>query len=258
MILNLRDLSYLKTEDGYSIRPGMLIRSSRLSDISEDDEAWLRSIPVTKVVDFRSRYEVQEDPDKDIGAQRIYLAISEGGEGIAVERDTAAQDALIPLIKESIKNPEVSMEFMLEEYMRMISGDKQRSLYRRFVDEAMSNDSGATLWHCTAGKDRAGIASIIIEASLGVSLEDIKADYLETNKHIQPMSDMMLEYYSSVAPVEQIRKAIEDFFLIRPEYFTAVIEEIEDRWGGIDGWLRNGFGIGDKMRSEMREKFLVL
>ena len=37
------------------------------------------------------------------------------------------------------------------------------------------------LFHCTAGKDRTGVAAALILKALGVSREDIVEDYLLTN-----------------------------------------------------------------------------
>ena len=54
----------------------------------------------------------------------------------------------------------------------------------------METKEGSTLWHCSLGKDRAGMAAVIVEKILGVSDEDILADYMETNNHMDPTVDM--------------------------------------------------------------------
>ena len=71
------------------------------------------------------------------------------------------------------------MELM---YRRFVSDPFAIAQYTRFVDEIIeSAERGeAVLWHCTAGKDRAGFVSAVIEALMGASADEITADYMVT------------------------------------------------------------------------------
>ncbi|UKI49286.1 MAG: tyrosine-protein phosphatase [Clostridium sp.] len=40
------------------------------------------------------------------------------------------------------------------------------------------------LWHCSAGKDRAGIATMYVLLALGVEKEEIINNYLKTNEYL--------------------------------------------------------------------------
>jgi protein-tyrosine phosphatase len=56
--------------------------------------------------------------------------------------------------------------------------DKVVSIMRQNVDNGI-----CTLCHCTAGKDRTGIASMALLKSYGVSDEEIIKDYMRTNRN---------------------------------------------------------------------------
>lgn len=44
----------------------------------------------------------------------------------------------------------------------------------------LSEHEGPYLVHCNEGKDRAGFASMVIEALMGASVEDIRNDYMQS------------------------------------------------------------------------------
>ena len=62
--LNVRDLGGLPLKNGRCMKVGKLIRSGRLSDLSESDKRLLHEIwNVTTIVDLRNDQEVTEHPD---------------------------------------------------------------------------------------------------------------------------------------------------------------------------------------------------
>ena len=68
---------------------------------------------------------------------------------------------------------------------RAFAGDYAVKGYAEFVRLLLQGNKKAMLWHCTAGKDRAGTAAVIIEEILGIPREVIIADYLTTNEHLK-------------------------------------------------------------------------
>ena len=60
---------------------------------------------------------------------------------------------------------------------RKFVGDYCVSRYSRFVQILLEDHDKAVLWHCSAGKDRAGVGAVIIEEILGVPRETIISDY---------------------------------------------------------------------------------
>jgi protein-tyrosine phosphatase len=70
-------------------------------------------------------------------------------------------------------------------YMDMVTDEYSRSQLDKVVEALRTNaDKGiTTLFHCTAGKDRTGIASMALLKSYGVGNEEIIRDYMRTNRN---------------------------------------------------------------------------
>ncbi|MBQ1240293.1 MAG: tyrosine-protein phosphatase, partial [Lachnospiraceae bacterium] len=65
--LNVRDLGGLPLKNGRRMKVGKLIRSGRLSDLSERDKRLLHETwNVTTIVDLRNDQEISEHPDVDL------------------------------------------------------------------------------------------------------------------------------------------------------------------------------------------------
>ena len=71
---------------------------------------------------------------------------------------------------------------MSDIYKMMIKEEFCRKQIAQAVNEVMTTENGAVLWHCTEGKDRCGLLSATILFLLDVSEDDVMEDYLKTNK----------------------------------------------------------------------------
>ncbi len=61
---NFRDLGGYKTKDGRRVKWGLVFRSGKCNSLTEDDLAYLATIPLKTVIDFRSSSEQEAEPDK--------------------------------------------------------------------------------------------------------------------------------------------------------------------------------------------------
>jgi protein-tyrosine phosphatase len=109
------------------------------------------------------------------------------------------------------------------------------------------------LWHCTAGKDRTGMAAFILLAALGVDTQTIYADYLETNEHLAEHVDNIVAAIPDPIEAEVIRS----FWIAKESYLDAALDEMRVRYGSVEGYLRDGLGIDDEKLSALKEALLV-
>ena len=61
---NTRELGGYKTEDGRSLKWGVLYRSDKLSELTDADQEYLLQLGIKRVIDFRSSEEKQNEPDQ--------------------------------------------------------------------------------------------------------------------------------------------------------------------------------------------------
>jgi protein-tyrosine phosphatase len=105
-----------------------------------------------------------------------------------------------------------------------------------------------TVFHCTAGKDRTGLAAALFLHILGASREQILDDYLLTNQRLRPptVSGGKLD-----PVVVQVLRGVELDFL------QAAYDAIDADHGSIDRFLDRGLGLGEAERKQLRALYLV-
>lgn len=250
---NARDLGGMPAADGRQIRPGLLYRTGHLSDLTESDAVRLESM-VRTVVDFRTDAERLEAPDAVLpGVTAYHIPVVENMTGgISREEEADRRISEILLLK-----PAEAKNYMCELY-RMFTGDFASAQYSRFL-QILKDAEGGVLWHCTAGKDRAGIASVILEEILGVPREMIIDDYMRTNEYlagdIRFLTQMIKKKSGTDSPLAD--EALRYLFGAEEDYIRSWYRAVEEKSGGIDNFLRDSLGVSDGLREEFREKYLV-
>ena len=152
---NTRDLGGLTMKDGRKIKPGMLIRSSYLAVASAHDLAILQNT-VSDIVDFRTDKERQERPDPVLEGVTCHAMPVLADMTAGVTREVEADRNEIEMF---IQDPEGARQHMLENYHLFVTAPHAQQCYSDFVKLLAAPRDKALLWHCTAGKDRAGFAA---------------------------------------------------------------------------------------------------
>ena len=170
---NLRDLGGYKTQNGKHVKKGYFFRSSRLMDFDQAELKILNSLNIKKIYDLRSKEEVKDSPDPTLkGAEYIHSSAAARVDGTEVNFSPAA------LIAENVYSKECNDEFTHKVY-----GNLPFSYaYKRMFEDIVAGNV-PILFHCSSGKDRTGIAAILILLALGVDEETAMYDYMLTNEY---------------------------------------------------------------------------
>ena len=189
-IFNARDLGGMRGFDGKHIKPKRLIRSSCLFASSKNDAKTLvKDYNLNNVVDFRYENERKEKPHPKKLFKGVNYYSCPCFETI-ISAFTRDEESLKLIQRQEDFTEESAIKFIETFYRWLPTEQSVQDAYTQFLKILLKTDDGATLWHCSLGKDRAGMASVIIEKILGVSDEDVLADYMETNNHMDPSVDM--------------------------------------------------------------------
>ncbi|MBQ6388708.1 MAG: tyrosine-protein phosphatase [Mogibacterium sp.] len=251
---NTRDLGGIETKDGSAIVRGKLIRSGRLGIGSEEDIERIGKM-VSAVVDFRSDNERTETPDPEMpGVENIHIPIIDDL-AAGVSRDQKSDREAFMMLA---NDPEGSMQYMCRTYEGFVTSDSARRGYRQFVDLLLEGRDNAVLWHCTAGKDRAGFATVIVLEMLGVDRETIIQNYLRTNDLIEDDINGMVGMFFKVTGSgdQNTERALRYMFSARREYIDAAYASIERNYGSFREFLIDGLGLTEEDISKMREMYL--
>jgi len=147
---NMRDVGGLTTKEGLRIRPGILFRSSRLAEATEEDCAHLRSLGLRTVLDLRSEGEIWVYPDAPCILESVNYKP-------------------LPIVIGSFATLEETYLDIVNTYAPSIAG-----VFKDIADP----HNLPILYHCTLGKDRTGITTALLYLLLGVDQETIMSDYL--------------------------------------------------------------------------------
>jgi protein-tyrosine phosphatase len=150
-ILNARDLGGLKGAHGY-IPHGHFYRTATLAHASDADRTMLHDRGVTLDIDLRTWVESEQKEDK-------------------LEHDARFTYRRISLLNAGFSDWFRGMHGL---YLHTL-GEHQENF--REVFHAMATNGGATLYHCTSGKDRTGMVTAILLDLAGVSRDVIVRDY---------------------------------------------------------------------------------
>jgi len=255
--LNARDLGGIKTADGRSIAYGRLIRSGELSGLSEHDKEYLAGIGLHTVVDFRTETERSLKPDREMeGVRCCHLPVVEG--------------LTAGITRESIENPynafsrpdyaellgDKGFEIMRSLYPILAESESAVRNYRRFFELLSENESGAVLWHCAMGKDRAGLASALVLYALGVPPESVEEDYLLTGIRCAEEINAATEACRAFTEDETVLESVFWLNTTHRDYLLAAFATMEKLCGSVDAYLEEKLGVGESEKQRLRALYL--
>lgn len=248
---NTRDLGGMATEDGLRVLPGRLLRSGALAGISEEDQKiLLREYHLKTVIDFRTDTERAEQPDPELeGVLHVDNPIAEE-ETMGITRDGKGIADLLELERD----PD---ELMMDVYLCLVRDELSKQRYARFFEYLLAQEEGAILWHCSAGKDRVGIGTMLLLSALGVPESVIRKDYLRTNTYLQKTNEGVLAalHQKFGATEEQLAK-LRLIFETREEFLDSALTYIKREYGSVKKYLEKELGITGEKRRALKELYL--
>ena len=208
--INFRELGGYLTEDGRKIKWHKLLRCGSMAQLTKNDVDYLDQYGVRYIIDLRSSEESSYSPDKYPDKAQYF------------------QDTVYPFSFSLFKNLGIinnmrlgasNMDFGRQTYLQMLLDPHAQAAYRKMFNVLLENDKEgeSVVFHCTAGKDRTGVAAFLILSALGVSEKQIVEDYLYTN--------LFFDNYSSETINDALESESQTEIAQRLNSKTAVIAE---------------------------------
>ena len=157
-----------------------------------------------------------------------------------------------------IRDPKAAREYMINTYYGFVTNEFSMNQYHTFIKKLLVENDKAYLWHCTAGKDRAGFATIILLEIFGVDRDIIIRDYMQTNECIKDelnhIIDMVGQKMGGVN--DAIREGLGYCFGAHEIFIEKVYDKIEEVYGDFDGFVREGLKCSDDEIAKLKELYL--
>ncbi len=243
--INFRDLGGYKTTDGHHVKWGKIFRSNKLNTITNKDQALLKQIGIKLVCDFRVPGEGAKEPDilpADGSIEHLPLPITHG------EFDTIAATEKI----QKGDTDWLTDAFMIEGYKKNI--DDFAATWGEVFHRLAEPENHPLVFHCNAGKDRAGTCAALILLALGVPEKTIIYDYTLSNvflaRWVEAIHDIIRE--AGIDP-----QILSPFLVVKAEYIVALLNHIRETYGSASHYLKTRANVSnitlDRLRNELLE-----
>jgi protein-tyrosine phosphatase len=206
---NARDAGGYPLADGTTMRDGALLRADALARLDDSARETLAAMGLRTIVDLREDAELDTAPDAVVGLD------------VTVVHRPVFRGA----------HPQV----------RTLA-----AVYRMMVDECGPALAAAisalgrpgalpALVHCAAGKDRTGVVIALVQALVGVSDEDIAADYGQTSQYLNADFLKVIQQSRGDTPITDELAAMAT--ACPPELIVETLTRVRQHHGSVEHYL---------------------
>ena len=241
--INFRDIGGYSNSQGRTVKWRKIMRCGHLARLSDSDLDTLEAIGVSKIHDFRRSEEQAQSPSCAVRAEFIDdYQISIGDISRFWE-----------FLFDGQLTADSSHQLVVNSYRSCI--DVVIPAFSRFMRNIVDNADNASVFHCSAGKDRTGMAAALILSALDVPRQTIVDDYMLTIEHYD--SDALIEIVEGHLRDAKVEQWDRDWLIpycsVHEDNIVAFLEAIDERYGDVKTYLTSALGLSvadlDKMHS---------
>lgn len=242
---NFRDFGGYATEDGGRVKRGTLFRSNRLSQLTEADLVALEGTRIATVFDLRSSREREADPTAWQNADLAFHTWPSGH-----------KRRLVDMALDYPRDATGARQLMLDFYAEL-----PHTLGHAFGGILREIAGGAVpcVMHCSAGKDRTGMAAALVLCAIGVPRDIVLNDYTMTDRIAASDDDMARSLFTGSEGGAKAAGAMRDAFSpeaiavmrsAHSEFLESAFDGLARDYGSLDGYYR-AIGVDDAMRVQL-------
>ncbi|NMO52647.1 tyrosine-protein phosphatase [Actinoplanes sp. TBRC 11911] len=229
---NFRDVGGYTGLDGRTVRWRRLFRSDALHRLGEDDAEEFAALGIRTVIDLRRPFEIEK-----------YGRVA----------DRYGLDYHNLVLKhvdwEEVEHPDdvVHERWLADRYLNFAEDGREALLgsLRVIADP----DQAPVVVHCMAGKDRTGTVCALALSLLGVSDEDIAADYALTSPAMERLTAYLLEKHPEAV------QGNEHMYDSPPGAMQLFLDDLRALHGSVEGFVKE-IGVNDDEIAAMRAHLL--
>lgn len=222
---NMRDLGGYVGQNGKRVLYHKLFRSGELSTLTAADLEHIATKDIAQVIDLRTTAERTEKTDKAIeGAVRYEYSL--------IDDQNGANGGLNDVMGMILSGQVTAEEIMIPAYA---IDETKITQWVKIFDLLESGET--TLWHCTAGKDRAGMTTALVLSSLDVDRQTIINDFMLSNTYLSAYNLQTVSYINSQYGAG-VGEQLMPLLGVEEEYITTFFQNIETTYGSVDNFLK--------------------
>ncbi len=244
---NFRDVGGYIGGGGQVVRTSLVFRSDHLNALTDHDLREIRARNIAAVYDFRLDSERERQPSRFEGGWSPEVHV------LSTSDTQALDSSVIDLVREALAGtrPMPEPSFWEDAYETVLAAG--RPMFVAMLTGLANESKLPALFHCTGGKDRTGIATLLIHRLLDVDDDRIIDDFLATNLYRTPLRLLALRQGLLDAGIDPA-SAIPMVGVTRSGV-TRALQLLDETYGGVHRYLLDG-GIDPEVLVKLRFRLL--
>lgn len=240
-VSNFRDVAI-----GSKMKNNILFRCAKLSTLNDEDIEKIEDLSPHAIIDFRDPKEINKAPDnlsKDLLKKYVSLPISASTLSRMVDQKNIDGD-----------NKFTYEKVMEESYKLYINNHKH--VWKEFIKILLKANNNPIIFHCSAGKDRTGIASFIIQKLCDNPMELIFENYLLSNELLTINAATAEQSTASKKDDQLITEIMLDTLSkVKKSYLISGINEIENQFESLENYIIQELGFTDADIKDLKKLY---
>ena len=240
-VSNFRDVAI-----GSKMKNNILFRCAKLSTLNDEDIEKIEDLNPHAIIDFRDPKEINKAPDnlsKDLLKKYVSLPISASTLSRMVDQKNIDGD-----------NKFTYEKVMEESYKLYINNHKH--VWKEFIKILLKANNNPIIFHCSAGKDRTGIASFIIQKLCDNPMELIFENYLLSNELLTINAATAEQTTASKKDDQLITEIMLDTLSkVKKSYLISGINEIENQFESLENYIIQELGFTDADIKDLKKLY---
>ena len=240
-VSNFRDVAI-----GPKMKKNLLFRCAKLSTLNNEDIVKLENIKPYAIIDFRDPKEIKKAPDnlsESLFKKYVSLPISANTlNRMVAEKNIQGDNRL-------------TYENVMEESYKLYLNN-HKHVWKEFINILLNSNSNPIIFHCSAGKDRTGIASYIIQSLLNSSIELIYENYLLSNQLLSSIAATAEQTTSSKNDDLKITNVmLKALGKVQKSYLNSAIYEIKEKYQTLEMYIFNELGFNENDIKKLKKLY---
>jgi len=252
---NARQLGGYVTTDEKKIKDGVLLRTGKLSGAANEDIIVLtEKYHLAKIIDLRTTAEIEAAPDPvidGISEENIRIIDETSPTYLKAMSVVRTEDPVSDAIT-MVENGTISDTM----YSELVTNTYGQNGYHEFFGKLLAHEDGAFLFHCNGGKDRTGVAAVLLLSALGVDRDTIMEDFALSNDFYEKNIDYMVSETEKRTDNATTIEGINAEIGADSVYMEKMFDAIDEKYGSMDTFLKEAIGLTDTDMTKLREMFL--
>lgn len=243
-VRNFRDLGGYPTADGLITAWDQVYRADSVSFLTQQGWNELAKLNIRRVYDLRRDNERESWPTVEHGLDHEVIHLPVGPQ--------AAEMPLVEWFTHRGADAHWDEGYVAETYRENLT--TWPDVFARLITELASAEHRPAVFHCTAGKDRTGLAAALLLEVLGVDREHILDDYELTNvtRSEARIAELAPELEAAGIDVEVVRP-----YLSAPRAaLNDTMDWLATEYGSAEGYLSR-YGVTDDVLAHLRADLLT-